>query len=705
MKLKTTKRCLNLALAITLATPATFAHAASSTPVTSNDPVVLLLEAMKSDSPQRAKELLAKAKIQIQSEKLPEESVRKLDALLSTAEQAIENRGPQKSKSDRMASVGSPIGFQFDANGNVVAKSPSTPVTPTPTPTPAPAPTTSTETDELQKLLMENPALRDSMREIGRGRVTRDANQLQTTMPGQIAERNKKDIDFAIALDTPDAWISAIRATGLLIKNAPELNQALREEYDLSTDELADHIIGEYTKGAAAAGLFRQAVSLAKNKGLYAWRTGTGIGVEAAATYILNINLALRLLDLYGLKMSESNQNVLILSIYTLMKLGIQGGAKTAPVQGAISATGSVFGKALATRDPKLLLEFAKTFFSNKTVIAAMAATPDENVAGQAVVANTVATEVTEAAEAVAATPKRFARTLGVLKWAGRKTVIPIKLAFSVGFSVAEMRMFGYMAKKTLKVAQTTRRSYLNKSLSNYLMTTEGGEGFTKLLVLALNVGPRVPNVVDPLKSKDAGVKFILNLARSQKVCSPTEQLRYKALVKAGRDTAFARAKSYASFSSDEYPLLKFACDTNLNQDRFERMIKEFSTFNAIPQSLITELRFASYSNRLAMGEVVMQLMYLDGDLDPNEELPFFKQTVAKILGLDIVEGLGYFTRLNGFIRTNGGMVTNINSPTGYGIKASRTENPYDMAVGYTTSGGPDAPVRTSSAAGALGTK
>ncbi|RYZ69045.1 MAG: hypothetical protein EOP05_15425, partial [Proteobacteria bacterium] len=200
MKLKTTKRCLNLALAITLATPATFAHAASSTPVTSNDPVVLLLEAMKSDSPQRAKELLAKAKIQIQSEKLPEESVRKLDALLSTAEQAIENRGPQKSKSDRMASVGSPIGFQFDANGNVVAKSPSTPVTPTPTPTPAPAPTTSTETDELQKLLMENPALRDSMREIGRGRVTRDANQLQTTMPGQIAERNKKDIDFAIAL-------------------------------------------------------------------------------------------------------------------------------------------------------------------------------------------------------------------------------------------------------------------------------------------------------------------------------------------------------------------------------------------------------------------------------------------------------------------------------------------------------------------------
>jgi hypothetical protein len=720
------KRCLSLTLATTIATsvalPASFAHASGVTGLQSDDPAILLIQAMKQQSPEQAKQLLAKAKLKLQSEKLPDESQKRLDALIFQAQETIEHRAPQRNKNERM-SKDAPIGFTFDNKGQVV---PATTAATKPA-TPA-APAAQSEVDELQKLMMDNPALRDSMRELGKGRVVRDAGTMQTTMAAPIAAQNKADLDFATALQTPNGLLAWMRSMNMVVTNAGELNQALREQYpDLSTDELADKIIADYTTYAAMAGAARQALKFVNAPVISQLGSHGGTWGEAAATLVLQVNMVVRLTDLYGLKLSEANQNTIFLGIFALTKVGAQYGVRAQMVQRAMDGFGTQLGKAVANRSPKQIIKLFKGLFTNAAAAKALAGSPVGEVVKDAVTdlaRNEAALANPQAAAAAAAPPQEtppaapakkpraprkvggfrgaLASTWGFAKAVGNKVSTPVKVVASAVWSGAEARFFGYVAKRTLKAAQASHRRSLNQSLANALYSNEMGLGFTKLLILAMNIGPDVPVVGNPVKSNSDKVKFILNLTRSQKVCSPTDMARYQQLVKQGKATAFQQAKSYIGFGDEEYALLKYTCDSNLNASRYNRTIKEFATFQAIPQSLVLGLRLASYNNRLAMAEVALQLMYLDGDFDVEEEMPFFKGTVLKILGLDNTDGISYFTKMDGFIHQHGGLEKNRTSPTGFSIRNTVTENPYDLSVGYMISGGPDAPGRAANIAGGV---
>lgn len=692
MKSTTFKRCLNLTLAISMSlsavAPASLAQAQTGDV---NDPIALLIASMKADSPSRAKELLEQAKAQLQKEQLPDQSMRKVEALLYTAEQSIEKRGPQRPKSDRFSQDSAPIGFTFDDKGQVVPNKPVTTTAPTqtPTPTPTPAPVASSETDELQKLLLENPALRDSMREIGKGRVTRDANQLQSTMPGQIAEQTRKDVALATAQDSSNAWLQTLRATGLIIKNAGELNANLRDHYEgVPTEFLADLIIKDAAWFSGGAGAARHIATKLKDIPGVA---KAGIIGEAGATFIINTNMVLRLIDLYGLKLSAANEEVVIMSIFASFKAGAQLGIKSKAFQETAGKTGSLFMKAALTRSKDAMKKYVSVVLNHPFMLKVLRRAPialgqPGNLAAAAVVPANPATpgtpqtpDVVPGADGVLPAKKL---TLGALTMEG------ISFVLHVGLSAMETYGVGQAAKAFIKNALQSEREASNESIRQLLLSTKG-DGFLKLLILSMNVGNHIPSFTKPETADNAKVRFILNLARATKRCSPADRVAFQKAAAAQKQTLVTKVKGAATSAPLGERILRYACDNNMNQDNYKQLIQEFSTLNSIPQNLVTSLRLEKYGRRVRLGEIVYQMMFLDGGID-NEELAFFNDTVAKILGLEILEGMRYFDKFHAFIVDHNGMVKSAASPTGYAIGAEASENPYDLSIGFTTPGGPN---------------
>lgn len=676
------KRSLNLTLAIsvglTAAFPLSMADAQSTFQTSSTDPVSLIVAAMKADSPARAKELLDKAKSELMKEKLPEDSMRKLEALLHTAEQSIEQRGPQKPKKTTLAGAMNPVGFTFDDKGQLVAQTNPSP-SPSPSPSPTPAPVTSSETDELQKLLQENPALRESMREIGRGRVTRDASQLQTTMPTQIADQTKKDVALATAQSTPDAWIQALRSMGLL-KNPAEENAPLRDKYEgVPTDFLADLIIKDSTTFSGAVGGLRHIVTKLNDSPLM---TKLGIAGEAGATFIINANMVLRLIDIYGLKLSEANQQIAIMAVFAAFKSSAQFGLQSKAFQETVGKTGSIFAKAAVTNSPAAMKKFVTVVLNHPFMLKALRRSP--------IALNQVA-NVAQGANKEAygpPTPKNLESVLPVKKLtAGGLAVQAISLLASMGISALETYTIGQTAKIFIKRALVSEREASNESIRQLLLGPKG-DGFFKLLILSMNIGNHIPTFTNPEKAQNAKVRFIMNLARATKRCSPNDKIAYATAVKKRNETLVTKVKGVAVTPLEER-ILRYACENNLNQDNYVQLQKEFVTLNSIPQSLVTGLRLEKYGRRVRLGEIIYQMMFLDGGVD-NEELAFFNDTVAKILGLEILEGMRYFDKFHSFIVDHNGMVKSVASPTGYAIAADISENPYDLTVGFTIPGGPD---------------
>jgi hypothetical protein len=229
-------------------------------------------------------------------------------------------------------------------------------------------------------------------------------------------------------------------------------------------------------------------------------------------------------------------------------------------------------------------------------------------------------------------------------------------------------------------------RSSQTANFHAFLMQDKA-KGFFKLLIATLNAGSTLPAAYDVKKSKDdRRVDFVLNIARSIKICSPEDSARYKELKAQG--VVVRRTKDI--YDSD-YKLLRFQCDSSLGFGRYEQIAREFMTFNAIPEWEVAQLRLASYEERMQMGELLMQAQFLYEE--PNDQQSqFFQLTVAKILGLNRIEDVNYFSRLYGFIRSRGGMEQKVSSPTGWAIRATAVDDPWANSPTYTIPGGPDLP-------------
>ena len=210
-----------------------------------------------------------------------------------------------------------------------------------------------------------------------------------------------------------------------------------------------------------------------------------------------------------------------------------------------------------------------------------------------------------------------------------------------------------------------------------------------------MNTGDKHPNVISINTTKDPKANFILNLARSMKICSTADLARFQVLKK---QVAANGVGSLKNLVDRDYKIMRYACDNALGDNSYTAMSKEFMTFDAISPTLVTSLRLAGDENRRRMGEVLLQLLFLSGEPD-QKQMDFFNNTVGKILAFERLEDSNYFDRLYAFIRTQGGMKENLASPTGYAIGANLVASPYDLSVGYTAAGGPDSPSVAATAA------
>lgn len=628
-----------------------------------DDPIQLILRAMKTSSPDEARNLLERAKTKVADERLPQTSQRVIGEMIARA-------------TAKLQVAPKPNNLQSTTSFTIAETEPQKPVVPvTPAPvTPAPVSASADDT-AMQKLLLENPDLRETMREIGRGRLSRDASDL----PQIILERTNKTLEQhdqedaanMLALTDIGAFVTALRAAGL-IKDYSAQNKALREKYDtVPLETLARHIVKDAAQWSVGVGALKE---ILVSNGISTKRELAGVSIEALGTFLINANLILRLSDLYGVNLSSNQQEVLILFALMCGKIAMYYANDASIVQKITESVGGLFAKASLSKAPGAL----------GRLVTKVLGIPAFKTVAQAL---PVGAPVSPGAAIASGAESAGVQTSD---WKMRS----LKIMKGMVLSGAETYFVGRVSIWFLTRTRDQERELSNESFRNYLMSAKG-EGFMKLLVLAMNTGMKVPNVVDIKATKDSKANFILNLARSTRVCSPKDNMRFAQLTKMGQKSGLnSRTVQAKQLVDRDYKILRFACDTNLSSGRFDRMSREFMTFDEIPQDLIATLRVASYENRLRMGEVLLQLQFLDGDQDPKE-MQFFDSTIGKILGFERLDDSKYFDRMHAFIREQGGMMVNPASPTGYSIGSKKVANPYDLAVGYTAAGGPDSPRTT----------
>ena len=655
------KRALSSLLVFTFIMPATLAsHAfAQGVPATSStasilafsdDPIQLILAAMKTTSADEARALLLRAKQKIAEERLPQDSQRTIGLLLARAESKL----PATSN---LALANVPQTFTIAETNSAAGASVANSID---------------DFESVEAMMEQNPDLRDSMREISRGRLMRDAKDLPQIILDQtdqsIEAHDQADAANQKALTDIGGFVVALRAMGA-IGDYAAINKALREKYDtVPISTLANQIISDQTRWSMGAGALKQ---ILMNNGYSSTREFAGVSVEAAMTFTINVNLIMQLSDLYNIKMTSNQQEVVILFALMMGKVALHYSNKPVLVQRTAEKMGELIVTAAHAKTPGALGRLVTHVLGLplfKSIVKTLPVTGSASAAGAAVASGAAATGVVQG-----------------VNWKVRMAQI-IKGAI---FSGAETYTIGRIAKYMMTRAADQERQLANESFRNYLMSSKG-EGFIKLLILAMNTGLKVPNVIRIKNTREPKANFILNLARSTRVCSPQDNVRFLELKKLA-----AKSSSFSSTLVDrDYKILRFACDSNLSSGRYERMAREFATFDEIPEELVATLRVASYENRLRMGEVLLQLQFLDGDQDPKE-LRFFESTIGKILGFERLDDSKYFDRMHAFIREQGGMTPQPSSPTGYSIGDKKVASPYDLAIGYTAAGGPDSPRTT----------
>ena len=308
-------------------------------------------------------------------------------------------------------------------------------------------------------------------------------------------------------------------------------------------------------------------------------------------------------------------------------------------------------------------MAWLKNFTSNPAVI---------NAVGPALTQGPL---VSSSDESKAADPK----TRGAaLKDIARRLNLPglLKSGLHGARSATETFAIGHTAKYIFRGARLEKRAIHNENFRRFLMTPSA-EGFLKLMVLSMSDGrPSTLSIANRLSQAEAKTKidFIYNIARSARICSPNDK------------TVAARANAPSTSSSRQ---AAYACKANSNTARFERLQTELLTYDEIPQEYVTDLRLVSREHRLRMAELILQMQFLDGDRGPSENL-YFRNVVAKALGVDSIEDIEYFERVHAFVQENGGLIPSSNTPTGFTVRTDSVAHPYDMDQGYTPLNSPE---------------
>lgn len=551
---------------------------------------------------------------------------------------------------------------------------------------------------EIQTLISQNPEIRDALWEIGQGRLSRDAANLD----GIIKEKTGKSLDEidaeeALAIATgnqPGPFYQLLERLNMMNLDVSKANLKLKQEFDgVSIDVLADKIIMDATKYSIPAGVLQGVLADSGMGGRF-----LGISSEVLMTFVINANLALRLSDLYGIEMNNSEKEIVLLVVFSIAKVAGQYGTKVAGVGGGMSGILAKFGEKLgqlkAGGRPGEFIAYLQKVLKAPAMAKVTGSAAAEIAALQA--AQTAPAPADADADKAAkkdapqeTDPKKIAKVKSESLIRNVAAKVNLMSLFKAGLhgtrSAAETYGLGQAAKYIFKSAHESKRAIHNDNFRRFLMTPPG-EGFLKLMVLSMNDGRMdvAPSTVGQVSDQNRKIEFITNIARSAKVCGPEDL----AVLAATSD----RAASSPAISS----IAAYTCKANPNTGRFERLKKEFLTFNEIPNEYISDLRIASREHRFRMAELIIQMQFLDGDRSPGE-VQFFRSTVAKALGVTEVQDVEYFDRIHAFIVDRGGLETSAKHPAGFKIRGTADPAPYDMGQGYTP---PDSPQHSSQLTG-----
>ncbi len=646
--------------------------------------VPLILAATREENPQRALKILDEARTELKKEGLASADTARISGLIDDLEKKLRTRiGPQNAPANNSGNSNngtSAAGVASSGSGHLLTlpavtdlASLSTAAATTST-NGAKIEAPATNAAEVEKTLQANPEVRDMLWEIGRSRLARDTHNLDGLVQDRtgktVAEIDTQEEALREAADKPGALLSYLDSIGLLKLDVSKSNLQLKQEYDgISLDVLADHLIGNAMRFSGGAGALRGALIEQGKIGNYG-----GLAIETAGTLAVNAKLVLRLADLYGIEMDETERQMVLNLVFLAFKVGLRYGIHSPTTQSIFASLGNRFSNArTAMTAGGGLIAFMKSLATNKAVLSA--AGPEAG----ALLANVAKTEAPHSTTANG-TPEKPATRAGKLKaWAEKVKLMKLFHIVAQGaLSSAETYGVGVTAKELFRSARLERRRIHNENFRRFLMTAPG-EGFFKLLVLSMNDGrPSVEtNAANPgslSKEMQAKTEFIMNTARSARMCSTSDLKALEA--KVDRETLAT---------------LRYACDGNSSVARFNRLQAEMLTFGEIPQEYVADLRAVSREHRLRMGELILQMQIIDGDRNPDE-VQFFRNVIAKILGLDGITDLEYFDRLQSFIYEHGGLERSKSGPTGFAIRNTSEPAPYDMNIGYTSINGPDAP-------------
>lgn len=526
-------------------------------------------------------------------------------------------------------------------------------------------------TSEVETIISTNPELRDTLWEIGRGRLSRDAQNLEAIIKDKTG-KTPKELDAQAAADLAEAYqpgvfLETLRKMNIVNFDVSKANLQLKQEYDgVAIDEIANQLTNNAMKFSIPAGFIQGTLADIGYKSRFVGLTG-----EALATFAINAHLALRIADLYSIELSDSEKEIVLLLIFTAAKLSFRYGPQMA--EGLVASLAQSLGALRVEQRASAFVASLKRIMATPAVAAIAGAA----VTGGPLVTDADKSKATAETKVAAANDSVKAKNQSLMKSiAGRiNFAMWLKSGLYATRSGAETYAVGQAANWLFRGLHQAKREAHNKNFRRFLMTPKG-EGFSKLLVLAMNDGvpsadarPSNASLLDAMKAKS---DFIINIARSARVCTEND---LEVLKSASADSEAAA----------------FACQTNPNTSRYVRLKNEILTFNEIPQEYVADLRLVSREHRLRMADLVLQMQFLDGDRSPDET-EFFQKVVAKTLGLDNREDLEYYDRLHSFIQESGGLVRNDTTPTGFTIRSDAKPHPYDMNRGYSPLNAPDAP-------------
>ncbi len=641
----------------------------------SNSMVIKLLRAAAlEDSPAKAVEILKQAREEIKKERFTREVADRLNARIEELEKI------QQAKLERQKTpVGFVAGVPFSSGKSYQIRTDKLPTVI------GLGNDESGDERKIEDALNANPEIRDTMWEIGRSRLSRDNDNLSAIVKertGQTPEQiDSTEAQDKADLNKPSAFLQVLNNFDILKLDFSKANLQLKQEYEgVSLDILADQLIRDSAKVSAVVGALKGSTSQIGPK----FRV-LGVSSEVVASYLINAKLVLRIADLYGIQLDDSEKQIYLLAVWTAVRVSAQTGAKSQLATGLISSFSTKFAQLKFAGKISEFVKMASAFWSNPQVarIAAPAleggalVTPAELASTSRAPAPFEQPGLKPAPSnaAVAEAPKKFAAIRSI---ASRINLMGFAMAgASAVFSAGETMIAGNLAKVFCRQARQEKRAIHNENFRRFLMTPTG-EGFIKLLVLAMNDG-RPSQEHEPNSRSQADLKakmnFIINIARSARVCSEED------------------LKGLKDFKPNGAPpaVISYACKLNSNTARFERIKSEFQTFDSIPQDYVADLRVVSRENRLRMGDLILQMQFLDGDRSPDE-VQFFRSIVAKALGIDNKSDLDYYERLHAFIQENGGLVLSSETPTGVTIGSIATARPYNMNRGYSPLNAPEAP-------------